>query len=213
MTSQKCPNCGHNNSKQATHCQKCKVTLKTTMTQADMDAERDEQLDQTGVIDLVPLNQGTKSDDTIATRPPHDAIDSALVTSTVNIEYDDDDGESQFGGLMIAGDLLLTDVESKTVFSIARDRLDEVIIGRKNRQNNFVPTVDLTALDGHTKGVSRRHATLLRKGNWLMIVDHDSKNGSALNGQLLVPEQPRIIREGDTIRIGLINLIVSYQKK
>ena len=213
MTSQKCPNCGHNNSKQATHCQKCKVTLKTTMTQAELDEERDAQLDQTGHIDLVPINQANKSDDTIATRPPHDVIDSALVTSTVNIEYDDDDGESQFGGLLIAGDLLLTDIESKTVFSIARDRLDEVIIGRNSRQSNFVPTVDLTVLDGHTKGVSRRHATLLRKGNWLMIVDHNSKNGSALNGQSLTPEQPRIVREGDTIRIGLINLIVSYQKK
>jgi hypothetical protein len=213
MTSQTCHKCGHQNPKQATHCQKCSTVLKAATTPADMDAERDAQLDQTAHIDLVPGNQGAKADDTLATRPPHEAIDSALVTSTVNIEYDDDDGESQFGGLMIAGDLLLTDVESKTVFSIARDRLEEVIIGRKNRQNNFVPTVDLTALDGHTKGVSRRHATLLRKGNWLMIVDHISKNGSALNGQPLVPEQPRIVREGDTIRIGLINLIVSYQKK
>ena len=97
------------------------------------------------------------------------------------------------------------------VFRVPQHQLNEVVIGRKNRQTNFVPTVDLAVLEGHNQGVSRRHATLIRKNDWLMIIDHSSKNGTFLNGQPLIPEQPRIIRDGDTIRIGLITLQISYQ--
>jgi hypothetical protein len=211
MALQTCQNCGHQNSKQAKRCQNCTAVLNAAVTQDDDET----LLDQTVHVDdrTTKIEAAKVSDETLATRPNHAAevIDSALVTSTVNIDYDDE-GESQFGSLMISGDLLLTHEASNTVFRIPHDQLNEVVIGRKNRQTNFMPTVDLAALEGHTNGVSRRHATLLRKGNWLVLIDHQSKNGTTLNGQPLTPEQPRIVRDGDTIRVGLINLLVSYQK-
>ena len=61
-------------------------------------------------------------------------------------------------------------------------------------------------------GVSRRHATISYRDNWLILIDHNSTNGTFLNGHRLVPEQPRVIRDKDTIRVGGIILHVAYEK-
>lgn len=217
MTLQTCPNCGHRNSNRAIRCKNCKAPLKMRAPQTDRDSP-EALLDQTIVIpdEFVSTLESTKpADETIPVKTSDEADDSVetpVDTSPVNLDFDDE-AESQFGSLSIVGDLILTHEESNRIFRVPNDLLDEVVIGRKNRQTGFVPTVDLSVLEGHSQGVSRRHATLMRKNNWLMIVDHSSKNGTSLNGQPLAPEQPRIIRDGDIIRIGLISLLVSYEVK
>ena len=73
--------------------------------------------------------------------------------------------------------------------------------------------VDLSELEAHKFGVSRRHATLSRERHLLKIVDHHSVNGTFLNGQKLVPEQSRIVRDKDIIRLGGMVLQIFYVKK
>ena len=41
-----------------------------------------------------------------------------------------------------------------------------------------------------------------RSEGTLTIVDMGSSNGTHLNGQKLMPHQPRVLRDGDEIRFG-----------
>ncbi|NDJ63106.1 MAG: FHA domain-containing protein, partial [Chloroflexi bacterium] len=73
--------------------------------------------------------------------------------------------------------------------------------------------VDLTNSGGVDKGVSRRHALVVRKEeNSLMIVDKDSPNGTYLNGQRLVPNQGRLLRDGDELRLGRLVIRVHFER-
>ena len=53
-------------------------------------------------------------------------------------------------------------------------------------------------------------AFLLRRDGALHIVDNDSANGTYLNGQRLVARQPRILRDGDDIRLGHLVVRVTF---
>lgn len=79
---------------------------------------------------------------------------------------------------------------------------EQVILGRKDADNRVSPDVDLAPYGGVEKGVSRIHAAILRTEDALLIVDKGSSNGTHLNGQRLVPQQPRVLRDGDEIRLG-----------
>jgi pSer/pThr/pTyr-binding forkhead associated (FHA) protein len=52
------------------------------------------------------------------------------------------------------------------------------------------------------KGVSRIHATIERSEDTLTITDLGSSNGTYLNGQRLIANQPRVLRDGDEIKFG-----------
>ncbi|KXK01374.1 MAG: GAF/FHA/SpoE domain-containing protein [Acidobacteria bacterium OLB17] len=73
--------------------------------------------------------------------------------------------------------------------SIALD--EELSIGR-------TPESDIVIADS---GLSRRNTSIFRDGDDVLIVDERSTNGTFLNGEKL-DDRPRIIRDGDTIRIG-----------
>jgi hypothetical protein len=79
---------------------------------------------------------------------------------------------------------------------------DIVIIGRKDADTRVTPDIDLAPYGALEKGVSRTHAALLRSEEALLIMDAGSSNGTHLNGQRLVPQQPRVLRDGDEIRFG-----------
>ncbi|PJF36786.1 MAG: hypothetical protein CUN49_03690 [Candidatus Thermofonsia Clade 1 bacterium] len=78
----------------------------------------------------------------------------------------------------------------------------ETIIGRYDGSNSTTPTIDLTPYGAYEHGVSRIHAAIRRGEDTLMLVDLGSVNGTHLNGQRLIPNQPRVLRDGDEIRIG-----------
>ncbi|MEZ4669876.1 MAG: FHA domain-containing protein [Anaerolineae bacterium] len=88
----------------------------------------------------------------------------------------------------------------------------ELVIGRHNPDTGETPHVDLEPYSGTEKGVSRRHATIIRRDGSLAIVDAGSHNGTFLNGQRLVANQPRILRDGDDIRLGFLVLRVKFVK-
>ena len=86
----------------------------------------------------------------------------------------------------------------------------ELVIGRMDPDTGQSPDIDLENFGGTEKGVSRRHATIIRKDGSLNLVDAGSHNGTYLNGQRLIAHQPRVLRDGDDIRLGFLVLRVKF---
>jgi hypothetical protein len=76
------------------------------------------------------------------------------------------------------------------------------VLGRLDSGNAQKPDIDLTPYGALEKGVSRIHAVIARTDDTLTLVDMGSVNGTHLNGQRLAPDQPRVLRDGDEIRLG-----------
>lgn len=90
---------------------------------------------------------------------------------------------------------------------------EQVIIGRKDIDNHVVPDIDLAPYGAVEKGVSRVHAAILRTEEALIIMDKGSANGTHLNGQRLVPQQPRVLRDGNEIRLGRLVAHIYFKRK
>lgn len=115
-------------------------------------------------------------------------------------------GTSHFGQTM----LLIELREAGKQFLIDPAQVNELVIGRRDPFNGGTPDIDLDEYNALDQGVSRRHATIVRRGTSLQIVDSGTRNGSFLNGQRLIPSQPRILRDGDELRLGKIVLHISF---
>jgi hypothetical protein len=85
----------------------------------------------------------------------------------------------------------------------------DVVLGRSF--GDYKPDVDLGPYEAFERGVSRQHAVLRRQNDTVVLVDMNSANSTFLNGLRLLPEQPRILRDGDEIRLGQLVLRVSFQ--
>jgi len=79
---------------------------------------------------------------------------------------------------------------------------ERVIFGRSDDGSSVKPDVDFSSYGAIEKGVSRQHAALEVNEDTLMILDVGSSNGTYLNGQRLLPNQPRVLRDGDEVRLG-----------
>lgn len=89
----------------------------------------------------------------------------------------------------------------------------QIILGRYDVQNPRKPDVDLTPFQAIEKGVSRIHAAIERLDETLVLTDLNSANGTHLNGQRLVPDQPRVLRDGDEIRLGKLVAHVYFKSE
>ena len=78
----------------------------------------------------------------------------------------------------------------------------QMVLGRADSNSTQIPDLDLTPYGALEKGVSRIHAAIHRSDDTLTLVDMGSVNGTHLNGQRLIPDQPRVLRDGDEIRLG-----------
>lgn len=81
-------------------------------------------------------------------------------------------------------------------------------MGRIDPNGNIFPEVDLTYDGGAEKGVSRRHARILKKNQSIYIEDLGSSNGTFVNGEKLMPYFPEQISDGDAIRLGRLQIKV-----
>lgn len=77
-----------------------------------------------------------------------------------------------------------------------------IIFGRSDTNSTYLPDVDFAPYSALEKGVSRQHAALEINEDTLMLLDVGSSNGTFLNGQRLLPNQPRVLRDGDEVRLG-----------
>jgi hypothetical protein len=87
------------------------------------------------------------------------------------------------------------------------------ILGRVSAElKTREPLVDLTELDALELGVSRVHAMIRRTRDGYQIVDLESSNGTWLENQRLIPNQPYPLESGDRIRVGRLNILIFYPK-
>lgn len=88
----------------------------------------------------------------------------------------------------------------------------EMIIGRSDPQKGIFPDIDLASLDNqHT--VSRRHARVQNREGRYFVEDLNAFNKTRLNGTTLSPNDEREIQEGDTIRLGNVDLRFEIQSR
>jgi pSer/pThr/pTyr-binding forkhead associated (FHA) protein len=59
-------------------------------------------------------------------------------------------------------------------------------------------------------GVSRNHLTLSRDNDTIFVTDLGSANSTFLNGQRLMPHEPRILRDSDELRLGRLVVRVNF---
>jgi hypothetical protein len=118
-------------------------------------------------------------------------------------------GTARFNSRMC---LIISERDSHNRHEFVFDDIHELIIGRVDPESGQVPDLDLTEYGAAERGVSRKHAVINRRDNALTISDQGSPNGTYLNGQRLVAHQPRMLRDGDEIRLGHLVLRITFAR-
>lgn len=111
--------------------------------------------------------------------------------------------------------LVLVIRETQETFSIRpQERQHEVIIGR-GAGGTMKPDIDLTPQRAAALGVSRLHLSLSynEKRCTLSVSDMGSANGTFINGNRLHPEEVRVLRHGDELRLGKLVLVAHFYQQ
>ena len=104
--------------------------------------------------------------------------------------------------------LILVVQPSNFTYSLQPQRYKhETVIGR-SESSTMKPDIDLSAQHAGEMGVSRLHVALQynAKNNLLSVSDMKSANGTFINGQKLYPQEVRVLRDGDELRLGRLIL-------
>jgi hypothetical protein len=75
-------------------------------------------------------------------------------------------------------------------------------MGRLDPASDVFPEIDLTNDNGLEKGVSRRHARILKREGTVVVEDLGSINGTFINSKRLAPYLPEVLRHGDQLQLG-----------
>lgn len=214
-----CHECQHENPNTATQCESCGAELEnlfildstqgipmdlldemfgddTFHEEATIDCPVCERSNPQSAKTCMYCNAALTND--VSTRPLKDLLD--------------EDGMLVGGNVRFKGNLVLRELDSETTFVIPDSELVEATIGRVNKITDKHPTIDLTDFDAQDMGVSRHHATISKRDDHLVVIDHNSLNGTYINGQRLVPEKPRVLRDNDRLRIGRLLLMVTFEE-
>ena len=116
-----------------------------------------------------------------------------------------------WGSAHIGGTTALKFIFDDTGMTIMLRPKSSLMIGRKDETTNTIPDIDLAPYGAIERGVSRQHSRLDVTEGTVMLTDIGSSNGTYLNGQRLLPNQPRILRDGDEIRFGKLVTHISFQ--
>ena len=84
----------------------------------------------------------------------------------------------------------------------------QAILGRYTPHSVSQPRVDLTPYGAFDKGVSRMHIILRRTDTGLVAEDMASSNGTWLNSRRLQPYTPTVLRSGDRLKLGQLEIEV-----
>ncbi len=106
--------------------------------------------------------------------------------------------------------LILRMSESGQIVTVDATRGGGVTLGRYDPETGTAPDVDLTPFGAEDLGVSRRHARIDIHEDALRITDLGSANATYLNGLRLTAHQPRILRDGDEVRLGHLKMQVTF---
>jgi pSer/pThr/pTyr-binding forkhead associated (FHA) protein len=77
-----------------------------------------------------------------------------------------------------------------------------VHMGRLDPASDVFPEIDLTNDSGLEKGISRRHARILKREGTVVVEDLGSINGTFVNSKRLAPYLPEVLHHGDQLQLG-----------
>lgn len=141
-----------------------------------------------------------------------DLLTQYATTRALNAEEEDESvprwGTARFNTRMNLH-LQLRDHDESFIFDA--NTITELLIGRRDPDTGERPALELDAYNGSELGVSRKHASIIRRDTGsLLLMDRGAANGTFLNGQKLIPQQARILRDGDEIRLGNLVMTVRF---
>jgi hypothetical protein len=87
---------------------------------------------------------------------------------------------------------------------------ETLLIGRRNKHNEFRPDIDMYTYAGYLLGVSRRHAVIYQRDGRLVIEDLDSSNGTFVDGTQLNPRDPTPLYDGVEVSLGKLHFTVHF---
>jgi hypothetical protein len=90
--------------------------------------------------------------------------------------------------------------------------VSQAVLGRYTPNNPLHPLIDLTSYGALEKGVSRMHIIIRRANTGLIVEDMASSNGTALNDLRLAPYAPAVIRPGDRLRLGKMEIEIYFNE-
>jgi pSer/pThr/pTyr-binding forkhead associated (FHA) protein len=94
---------------------------------------------------------------------------------------------------------------------ISVEEKSHIVIGRRKTPDDDFVTVDLTSMNAHEFGVSRRHAVIhIEAGGVATIEDLGSTNGTYVNDVRLVPGERSPLRSNDELRLGKLVIRFVY---
>lgn len=106
---------------------------------------------------------------------------------------------------------LIIIIRGHTSKSLEVEVHDTLTIGRTATKAQTRPDLDLNRYGGFISGVSRQHLRITKDADILTVTDLDSRNGTYLNGVRLIPNQPRILRDGDELCLGTLFLRIYFK--
>lgn len=103
---------------------------------------------------------------------------------------------------------LITFEIADSIFRATLEAGTVILVGRDITKLVDNPVLDLANLGAFEKGVSRRHAAIHIAADGIYLIDLGSTNGTFLNDQRLIPHQPVLLRNGDTIHLARMSVRV-----
>jgi len=88
----------------------------------------------------------------------------------------------------------------------------DFVIGRKT-DGAPAGLLDLTPLEGYIMGVSKQHVRIQDLGKYYQITDLGSSNGTWVNEERLIPNQPAFLPNAARVQLGRMPLYIIYRLK
>lgn len=102
-----------------------------------------------------------------------------------------------------------TESDQQALVRIDAPGVEGTVLGRSDSGSSYQPDVDLAPFDAQRKGISRRHAVLLRHRGVVHVLDLGSMNGTFLNGTRLAADAPQPLCVGDELRLAGLTLFIA----
>jgi pSer/pThr/pTyr-binding forkhead associated (FHA) protein len=141
--------------------------------------------------------------------------DLALADPTTTRQVDEGDAASGQNDPFLQGltapaqGIALHMAGSSDPFSLQTEK--SFVIGRRGPEDTKGPLVDLSEYNGFAMGISRQHVMIRRSANGYDVIDLESRNGSWLDDQRLVPNRAYPIPGRAQLRLGMMRLFVIYR--
>lgn len=85
-----------------------------------------------------------------------------------------------------------------------------IVLGRKQSDTDVETILDLSQTGQLDNGVSRSHAILHSINGIIYVTDNKSLNGTYLNGAELYPMRNYVVNDGDTLKLGSVELRLKF---